>query len=369
MNSASVNWFFTKLKNDNQCLLYNGSFSDDVTFKLVTLSEANLKNYNEGMKTQRRVSYLMAECFQNIIRHGEKELIQKDSQDETSFFMTRYSSGKYYIISANLIKNDNIEDLKQQLDQLNKLDEEELKTLYKKVIRYGEISDKGGAGLGLIEMARKSGHELGYSFVDFSKDSSIFYNQIVLQSEFEQTTTENDNKLGIESASVFHELLRHENILMIQKGDFSQESILPVLNIIENSILSKGSKSMKMKNVYIAMVELLQNISKHTFSTNEIRDGIFTLSKKQKNFMVCTGNYIENDKVTALKSHLDKINSLNKDELELLYSEILMNDLDNESDNSGLGLINLAQISLRKFEFHFEKIDAQKSIFTIASTV
>jgi hypothetical protein len=156
---------------------------------------------------------------------------------------------------------------------------------------------------------------------------------------------------------------------MIQKGDFSQESILPVLNIIENSILSKGSKSMKMKNVYIAMVELLQNISKHTFSTNEIRDGIFTLSKKQKNFMVCTGNYIENDKVTALKSHLDKINSLNKDELELLYSEILMNDLDNESDNSGLGLINLAQISLRKFEFHFEKIDAQKSIFTIASTV
>jgi len=369
MDSTSINWFFSRLKDDNQCLLYNGSFNDDVTYKLVGLSEANLKNFKEGTKTQRRVSYLMAECFQNILRHGDKESMQEHSQEDTSFFMNRYASGKYFIVSANIIKDDDIEALKTQLDQLNNLDEEELKDLYKQVIRYGKISDKGGAGLGLIEMARKSGHKLGYSFMKYNSDSSIFYNQIVLQSEFEAPTTEDDDKLGIDSASGFHQLLRKEKILIIQKGDFSQESILPVLNIIEKSILNKGSKSMKMKNVFIAMVDLLQNISKHAYSTSEIKDGIFAIARKRDNYIVSTGNYININNVETLKNHLDKLNSLSSNELEDLYSEILMNDLDNDSDSPGLGLINLAQITLKSFEFHFESIDENKSFFTITATV
>lgn len=369
MDSASVNWFFEKLKNDHQCLLYNGSFSDDVTYKIVGLSEANLKNYKEGTKTQRRVSYLMAECFQNIIRHGSNETEQKDSTDDSSFFMNRNTSGKYFIVSANQISNENIEDLKQQLDQLNTLNDDELKELYKNVIRYGKISDKGGAGLGLIEMARKSGHKLGYSFKSIGKDSSIFYNQIVLKSEYEEVTTSDDNFLGIESASSFHELLHEQNILMVQRGDFSQDSILPVLNIIEKSVLSQTLKSMQMKNLYNALVSLLQNISKHAYSTNDIREGIFILSKKGEKYFVSTGNYIKNKQVGELKSHLDHINSLNYAELDDLYTEILMNDLDSDSENAGLGLINLAQISPKKFEFHFEEVNKEKSIFTITTTI
>jgi len=369
MNSTSVNWFFSKLKKDNQCLLYNGNFSDDITYKLVGLSEANLKNFNEGTKTQRRVSYLMAECFQNIIRHGEKEKLDNNTADDHSFFMTRYIGGKYFIVSANLIYHQNIKNLKQYLDQLNKLKDEELTELYKQVIRNGEISEKGGAGLGLIEMARKSGHKLGYSFVNYNADSSIFYNQIVLQSEIQKVQADDDDQLGIASASEFHQQLKRENILMIQKGDFSQESILPVLNIIERSILNKGSNSMKLKNVFISMVDLLQNISKHAYNTNEIRDGLFALSKKKETFFVSTGNYIDNKKVVPLKNHLDHLNTLSSEKLEELYSQTLMDNLDNELDDPGLGLINLAQITLKPFDFHFEHIDNEKSFFTITATV
>lgn len=368
MDSSALNWFNKKLGNDNQCLLYNGSFSDDITYKIVGLSEATLKNYKESTKTQRRVSYLMAECFQNIIRHGNEKNSNKD-QLRNSFFMTRFQAGKHYIVSSNLIKKNNIEKLKSQLDQLNLLDDEQLKDLYKQVIRFGTISDKGGAGLGLIEMSRKSGHKLGYAFIDFNPEDSLFYNQIVLRSENMISNHENDNEIGLNSAIDFHALLSREKILMIQKGDFSQESILPVLNIIEKSILSKSSKSMKMKNVYNAMVELLQNISQHAFYENEIKDGIFSLSKQGENYMVSTGNNMDNARVEVLKKHLDKINRLNYDELEDLYSEILMESLDNETDNTGLGLIKLAQIKHKPFEFYFEKIDDQKSFFTISAIV
>ena len=39
---------------------------------------------------------------------------------------------------------------------------EELKVHYLEKLKTTELSDKGGAGLGMIDMARKSGNKLGY---------------------------------------------------------------------------------------------------------------------------------------------------------------------------------------------------------------
>ncbi|MBI9069654.1 MAG: hypothetical protein JEZ09_20325 [Salinivirgaceae bacterium] len=369
MENTSLPWFFKKLQNDNQCLLYNGSFSDKITYKIVRLNEASLKNHKENFVTQKRVSYLMAECFQNIVRHGDDTLEEDISDQKANFFMTRNSMGKYYILSGNLIKDENINKLKTQIDQLNKLSEDELKDLFKYVMKYGKISDKGGAGLGLIEMARKSGHKLGYSFKKYNNDNSIFYNQIVLKSAVEPDESNEDNMRKIESAIEFHNLLIKNNILMVQKGDFSQESILPVLNIIERSIIKKNTNTMAMRHLYRVMVELLQNISRHAFTENQFKEGIFSLSKINDRFVVSTGNYILNSHIEFLDNHLNKINSLDNDQLENWYSELLMEGLETENDDTGLGLIDLSQILKNKIEFAFETIDEVKTFFTINVTI
>jgi hypothetical protein len=54
------------------------------------------------------------------------------------------------------------------------LDKDGLKDLYKEIIKNTTISDKGGAGLGFVDMARKSGEKLEFSFPEMNADYSFF---------------------------------------------------------------------------------------------------------------------------------------------------------------------------------------------------
>jgi len=60
------------------------------------------------------------------------------------------------------------------LEEINSLDKEGLKQLYKKQMREGRLSDKGGAGLGFIDIARKTGNKLEYHFLPIDETSSFF---------------------------------------------------------------------------------------------------------------------------------------------------------------------------------------------------
>jgi hypothetical protein len=61
------------------------------------------------------------------------------------------------------------------LDEINSLDKDGLKSLYKEIIKSSSgLTDKGGAGLGFVDMARKSGQKLVYKFQDIDDQTSFF---------------------------------------------------------------------------------------------------------------------------------------------------------------------------------------------------
>ena len=46
--------------------------------------------------------------------------------------------------------------------------------MYKRQIKDGRLSEKGGAGLGLIDIARKTGETLNYQFLPLDEDNYFF---------------------------------------------------------------------------------------------------------------------------------------------------------------------------------------------------
>jgi hypothetical protein len=364
MGQNTIEYFFNLLKGDNQCILYSGNFNDDVTDRVIQLAEHNINLQNEKVKIKKRVSYLLAECFQNIIRHGNFKESNDQLKDNVGFFMTRNSKGKYYITSGNLIDNKHVDKLERQLQQLNNLNQEELKLLYRKVITEGEMSEKGGAGLGLIDMARKSGRKIGYKFQGFNASYSLFYNQILLDSEVD---VGNADQYGsdIEFAIALHNDMVQNNLILLQKGDFTRDSIIPILNIMENNVMSAIENSYLMKEIFHIMVELLQNIGRHGYEADQEKEGIFALLKKGNEFAISTGNYVENDKVEPFRQLLDRITAMNKDELKNAYIELLRNGDVTENGGAGIGLIDIARLASESFEYQFTQIDKMKSFFTI----
>ena len=81
---------------------------------------------------------------------------------------------QYNIITGNYIKVENVEMLKKRLDEINLLSKDELKDYYKAVLNNGEMSAKGGGGLGMIDIARKTGQKLNYSFMPVDDVYSFF---------------------------------------------------------------------------------------------------------------------------------------------------------------------------------------------------
>ena len=86
------------------------------------------------------------------------------------------SKGKqdYHVTTGNVIENDKIEELTEMLDHINSLDKEGLKQLYKSQMKEGRLSEKGGAGLGFIDIARKTGNKLEFHFLPIDEGRSFF---------------------------------------------------------------------------------------------------------------------------------------------------------------------------------------------------
>ena len=54
------------------------------------------------------------------------------------------------------------------------MDKEELREYYQLSLNNSMVSNKGTAGLGMIDIARKSGNKLEYEFLEIDKDFSFF---------------------------------------------------------------------------------------------------------------------------------------------------------------------------------------------------
>jgi len=353
--------FYKDFRADNMTLIYRGDFNDDITDKLINLNEYHIDSKTGLSKIKNKVSFLMAECFQNIIRHGDDVAPLVAAPFNTGMFMTRNIKDAYYITSANLVENVKIPILESHLSKINSMSKDELKTLYREILYEGEVTGKGGAGLGLIEMARKSGEQLDYHFEPVDDGHSFFYLQIKLKNKMSVEGTE-DEPVSIQSSVDLHGKIISDHTLMMYKGDFSQDAIMPVLKMVEDNMASQSDKITVKKRVFSIMVEMLQNICNHTLDNpdqiieqkNGMKEGIFILAKENDTYTVSAGNFIERDKVDAFKDRLNTTADMDKNELKELNRHLLRESKDTPGEVEGLGLIDIARNASIPIEFSFE---------------
>jgi hypothetical protein len=88
-------------------------------------------------------------------------------------------------MTGNPIPKSNVETLIKNLNDLNAKDKEGLKEMYKDIIKNSQISEKGGAGLGFVDMARKSGEKLEFSFSNMDEEYDFFCLKVNISREKE----------------------------------------------------------------------------------------------------------------------------------------------------------------------------------------
>ena len=352
---------FDILQKENISYIHLGDFNNEVTEAVISLTEKNLQTEEQSSKMKKKIFSIMIESIQNITRHQTK----KTNNVDLGLFIIKKSNDRYYITTGNSIEKSNIPTITKLLKNINVLNKDELKSYYKKILNEGELSEKGGAGVGFIDMARKSGNKLSYKFIDVNKTKSYFYFQTIPSLV---NISDNFNKAAEDSLlSIIeiHNILKTEKVQIVFNGVLNQENLNSLLNTVENN--NSTSESVKKKVFYIVM-EMLQNIVKHGSNPNGGLLGnlaMFFLSEKAGEIILTSGNYIKNEEVKDISNRIKYINQLEGDEIEEYYNEHLFDFENDNSKKSGLGIVDLRLKSGNKINTFFKELDNGHTYFSL----
>lgn len=311
-------------------LFYKGSHSDNPSLNLVTMAENNL-NLVLKKGLVKRLSYIIIEAVQNIERYS----YQIDGSEDFSLIFSDATT--FHVITENLIENKNIEQLKNRLDSVNAKHEEELNEFYMQHLNSGEYTAKG-AGLGLIDIARKSKNNLSYLFTQRSDNLSAYRLHIKLpisEDGIHLINPERTTKLVSGLVNTFSS----NRSTLFYSGDFSNTFLQSLLEMLKNS--KRTEKLSLNTNVHHALIELTQNIRRHGTRIDNRIPGYLSIEWKNDRLCLSTFNVINEEKIGPVS---DKINLLNQKSTEELnkYSQEILSDF---NTTGGMGLIDVALLS------------------------
>lgn len=343
---------FDTMQRNSMEYAFRGLFTNKISDNITLLIQDCMNGMNCDTKIRKRAFIVLVEGLQNITRHQESNVL-KYGGDIPGFFVTQNTGSRYIITTGNSILNENIPALKEKLDNVNSTTDKELKALYRQVLNNNQISNKGGAGLGLIEMARKSGSKLIYDFVKIDDTQSYFF--------LVSGLTYNDNQIKearntLSDIKEVYKISSENNIVSIFNGKINQDSRISLLSIIEEHISELDIQL--RKRIYYIMSEMLQNITQHGYSGNNETEGMFYIEDMNNEFKLNTINYIKNENVASTCDFIEKLNNMSQEDLEAYYNSNLVGD-------NGIGLCDIRMHGSSRINYHVKRIDDNLSILHI----
>jgi hypothetical protein len=164
-------------KNDYSILFSHfGELSVDYMNNIPIKTEKAMLISGDKKATIKRIFNILIEGLQNIRLHGEKDV----DGNQVSFVNIAKEESYYKISLGNLINNEYTNNISNRIDKINLADQDGQKRMYVDILTNGEISKKGGAGLGFITMAMKSKNKLNFYIDKIDKSLSCFTLDILI---------------------------------------------------------------------------------------------------------------------------------------------------------------------------------------------
>lgn len=161
--------------NNRILLVYEGEVNQDITKAFTTMTQKNLdEDETTSVPIKKRVYHVMVECLQNIGKHSDNIESGEPEVPGNGIFLVSKTDRGFNVITGNPIANSKVEDVTNMLNKVNNMNEEEIKSYYKEMILASRISEKGGAGLGFIDIVKKTGNKIEYHFEKINNNTSFF---------------------------------------------------------------------------------------------------------------------------------------------------------------------------------------------------
>lgn len=356
------------MMEDRLMFIYRGVVTNDNSEVLLLLLEKEMERSELGFVGRKRLFMFVLESLQNVSRHSNGQV-----GDMMSLVVYSKKDDGYTVSTANVISRDDEPELREQLKLLNTLKPKEIRELYREKLSTTRFSSKGGAGLGLIEMAKKTGNRLDYDFIKID-DSSLYF---VLSKSVDSGGTGSNEEGGpvdFSGKNIYRleKMMAENNIAMVWSGHLSSDIEKQVLSFTETKMSEEDIDVKARRRVFSIMVESLQNISNFNPGyeiEEELGMPIAMIMSERKGMRLITGNLIKNSMIVSMEDKLKTVNSYDKSGLKELYRTFLANE-DFKAEHTGImGLIDIARKSGHKLEYQFDEVNDEYSYYVLSVLV
>lgn len=157
-------------------LCFNGPFSQPLIEEIGHALKRHLHSDARPDMVALDVFAVYIELTQNIKKYAAARGYN-DQDSAGTVIIARYDDGRHVISAGNIVEREDGEWLASHISTLAGMDRVQLKAAYKAQLRQShDATDLAtGAGLGLIDMARKAAEPISYALQPLSRDTRLFF--------------------------------------------------------------------------------------------------------------------------------------------------------------------------------------------------
>ncbi len=164
---------YDELEKQRIMLSFKGGLSPELITALLGIVERKLDVIEPDGRMRKRVFNVAMECLQNLYLHNTRPGSENATEPQGVIMIAHGEQG-WTVLTGNFMSTAEVSALKAHLDRVNGCEPEQLRDLYKATLNDGRFGPAGGGGLGLIDIARKSGRKLEYGFVPLDGSNAFF---------------------------------------------------------------------------------------------------------------------------------------------------------------------------------------------------
>lgn len=157
--------YYKKMCERNIVLDFQGAISQEMVVGMAELLKNKFSQEVGRANSVKKLFSIFIEMAQNIAIYSAERVYLNDRHGDVGagIIVVTEEKKNYNITSGNLVKKTSIPKIIEQCQKINRMNKEELRQFYKAQIKSSRRRGKRGAGVGLIDIARKSGNKIQYS--------------------------------------------------------------------------------------------------------------------------------------------------------------------------------------------------------------
>ena len=175
----------------------------------------------------------------------------------------------------------------------------------------------------------------------------------------------------------FKSIMDQEGIIFSFSGYLSENVLYSLGEALRHKMALEETNVTTVKKVFSVFIEQAQNIIRYSADKVvgdadkrvELSSGMVTIGREAGHFYIVCANTMQQDHVEKLRSRLEVLQKMDKDEIKAYYREQLREAPEEDSRGGTIGLIEIARRASTPIQFDFLPIDDLTTFFCLRVSI